>query len=656
MNICFGIFVFLALATISVHASAGQNAFLNVLSGKYYSGKEYNDKTFYSSLLSLDISAARRAIADRDHDGSYECPYPDIKCDPYNPWRTIDGSCNNLNFPWWGQTGTPYKRLLKPKYGSQDGAPRSLGKDGYPLENPRTIALKVHYPRDIFIDISNYVTIFGQFIFHDLSHFGSVMGDDGEVLKCKCGSQNPDCINIPIPKIDYYNQDKKCLVQVRSRPSYPEFNCYLPYREQINDLNSWMDLSTVYGNTEEAARDLRSGELGKLRTSSFKGIDGEFLPTGCPAYTLTKKFCFNAGDNRVNQYPLLTSMHTIWMREHNRVADALWKINPEWDDEFLYQLARTITIAEYQHISYNQYLPILLGDQITDIFGLKSYGEGFFMGYDPEIFPNVANEFSTGASRFGHALTTPYESQYDSYNNLVKNNSLDNLMFNPRLLMYPDSLEGFLRGCQKDSANWFSPHLTDYLSNRVKHDMGPHNPKDGFSLSAWNVNRGRDHGVRSYNDYRPLAGLKKARNWNELTYIPKKAIERMKQVYASVDDIDLWTGLVSEYPLPDGVLGPTSAYILARGFRDWKYGDRWWFENGHDEKIRLSLDQIREIKKTSLARIICDNSNVDKIAPNVFLLEGKYNYEVNCRDLDFVDLNAFKWFGQNQNYDYKKKI
>jgi peroxidase len=68
-----------------------------------------------------------------------------------------------------------------------------------------------------------------------------------------------------------------------------------------------------------------------------------------------------AGDVRVTENQLLTSMHTIWMREHNRVAAQLEAFNPQWDDETLFQEARRIVIAELQHIVYNEHLRIFLG-------------------------------------------------------------------------------------------------------------------------------------------------------------------------------------------------------------------------------------------------------------------------------------------------------
>lgn len=141
--------------------------------------------------------------------------------------------------------------------------------------------------------------------------------------------------------------------------------CKLGSRQQINQASSYLDLSPLYGSSEEIAKTLRSGKGGLLNTQRKN------LPMASPRYETCRSAsiafpCFFSGDSRVNENPGLTLMHVLFLREHNRIAAKLERLNPHWDDERLYQEARRIVIAELQHITYNEFLPLIFGERALD--------------------------------------------------------------------------------------------------------------------------------------------------------------------------------------------------------------------------------------------------------------------------------------------------
>jgi peroxidase len=103
----------------------------------------------------------------------------------------------------------------------------------------------------------------------------------------------------------------------------------------------------------------------------------------------------NKGDDRVNQNPALMSMQTLLVREHNRIAKILASLNPMWQDETVFQETRRIIVAMMQHITFNEYIPILLGPTITKKYELQpDRGTKYFTKYNPNIDPRLANEVS----------------------------------------------------------------------------------------------------------------------------------------------------------------------------------------------------------------------------------------------------------------------
>jgi peroxidase len=126
-------------------------------------------------------------------------------------------------------------------------------------------------------------------------------------------------------------------------------------RQLLNYATTWLDLSALYGSTREVALKLRSFEGGKLLAQKSTYIDhlGEYLPyntMGVPISTkpgVNPENLFAGGDPRTNEDWILLAVHTLLLREHNRLCGILAKKHPEYDDEQLYQTVRLLMSAKY---------------------------------------------------------------------------------------------------------------------------------------------------------------------------------------------------------------------------------------------------------------------------------------------------------------------
>jgi peroxidase len=255
----------------------------------------------------------------------------------------------------------------------------------------------------------------GQFINHDMEDTPTWSYGNGTSINCcqmnkkgvleviSADSSHPSCLAIPVDSTDRFYNDPAistyCMNFVRSI-SGPRNNCSLGYADQLNQNTHWLDGSTVYGSTNETMNTLRSFRNGQLLMSNLTGR--QLLPIS-PA--CNNSACFYAGDSRATEQPQLAVMHTIWAREHNRVAAQLLRLNPTWTDETVFQEARRIVVAEIQRITYDEWLPNLINSTYLSQYGLLSSAPGFFTGYStPHSSGPISNEFATAAFRMGHSM------------------------------------------------------------------------------------------------------------------------------------------------------------------------------------------------------------------------------------------------------------
>lgn len=160
----------------------------------------------------------------------------------------------------------------------------------------------------------------------------------------------------------------------------------------------------IYGSSAKHTSSLRTHSRGLLLTYT-NDENMKYMPlTNSSTSCQSGATCYKSGDIRVNAQPHLTVMHTLWMREHNRIADQLAIINPHWDDEKIFQETKKIITASIQHITYNEWLPILLGKRYTKKSELELSPKGYSNLYDESADPTVSNGFATAILPFANSM------------------------------------------------------------------------------------------------------------------------------------------------------------------------------------------------------------------------------------------------------------
>jgi hypothetical protein len=531
-------------------------------------------------------------------------------------YRPIDEFANNLANPTWGQAGTDLLRIAPAAYANGYSTPSLANDPGARFisnalndqtdPNNPSQDLNTVYSRSL----SDFAYAWGKFIDHDMD---LTKDNSGQRFDTSPGSPTDPMGTEPFTRSQYDPA-------TGTGPGNP--------RQQINSITSFLDLSQVYGSDPATANALRSHVGGRMKTSP-----GALLPYNNTTYFATPldmandarqvpdANLFAAGDRRANENIELTAIQTLFVRNHNCIADELHDLHPTWGDGLLYQEARKINIATEEIITYAEFLPAILGPN-----ALPAYA-----GYNLNVNPNIATEFSTALFRFGHSLlsgtvgrNTNAGVDIADVNPNGAGIDLAQDFFDPNLISAngtTDPITGhtssnigpILKAVADNGANEMDLLLIRQARNLLFGQPGA----GGTDLAACDVQRGRDHVLPDYNTMWAYYGLPRVTSFARITS-NVTVQQELQQVYGSVDNIDAFEGALAEDHVAGADVGPLIKAGLVDQFRRLRDGDRYFYLNESFSQEELTL--LRQAD--ALAKAIMANTEITNLQSNVFFFKA----------------------------------
>ncbi|WP_186826980.1 peroxidase family protein [Shimia ponticola] len=384
-------------------------------------------------------------------------------------------------------------------------------------------------------------------------------------------------------------------------------------REFGNAITWQIDASMVYGSNAGREADVRSFEDGKLAVTDDPTSTHGLLPKATQDTVMAGDITsddpvFLAGDVRANENPNLLTLHTLFVREHNYWAERLGEENPDWDDQQIFEVARSIVEHNIQKITYDEWLPHLIGNVIPDD-----------LEHDPDVDGQISLEFSTAAFRFGHTLVSGHMPRLNDDGTVFEDGhlALMDAFFNPDAVK-DGGIDALIRGQAAEHAQELDTKVVDDLNFFLATPDGV----SGFSLPALNLIRGADHGMGSYVDVRAqLIGDIDPEALDPTDFSILTADEELQaelaSVYDTVHDIDLWVGGLAEDNIDGTLMGPLFSHILTDQFMRTAQGD----ETFNQLDPRLTGDLLDEVlASANMSSVILRTTDIDLIQDDPFVV------------------------------------
>ncbi len=511
-------------------------------------------------------------------------------------YRSYDGTNNNTGRQReeWGASDIALLREMPTEYGRSDPK-NAVG--GATRPSPRKISnVLCDEPVTQFNsrNLSAFVYVWGQFLDHDIA-------------LTPTGSTEYVPVTLPSDETLFTQEIPFFRSEVRAGTGLTNT------RQQSNLNTAWIDASVVYGSDATRAKWLRTLRDGKMKTSAgnflpWNTVDGEQsgnIDVSAPSmandadHTLKT---FVTGDIRGAEHPGITALHTLFVREHNKICDRI-KSQGLTNDEDIYQKARKEIGALIQVITYQEFLPAM---GVT----LNNY-----VNYRDNVQPDITNTFTTAGYRIGHTMVADELALRNNNCQEVGPGDLDliDVFFNTQMIL-DYGLEAFLKGFathkQYETDNKINSVLRNFLFGSPTSEV-----RFGLDLAALNIQRGRDHGLPNYNTVRAFYTGSPARDFAQITSDPVKATA-LQSLYGTVNNIDLWVGILAEDRLVGKSVGRTMHEMLKVQFEKLRDGDFYFYKN--DPFLPANIRN--QVINTKLSDIIKRNTTLTNLQENVFFI------------------------------------
>lgn len=579
--------------------------------------------------------------------------------------RNASGEGNNIDNPLWGTAGQPFIRLTEAVYA--DGAAGIRGTALTPREISDILANQDNDGDGVEESIPNafdgsaLLTFFGQYFDHGLGFIAK--GTPGSVA---IGSDSfpisaPRSNIIPGTGVDpdgIPNSGDEIAAQYinNTSPIVDQNQAYGSHDAVTDLLRAWtpaagggaarsaylltgeMDatgrhLLPTLDHIRENYRVMTGGEeLTSADISNYRGTGQalllDFIPVfkppvdGAPPELDLDAIghYFIAGDGRLNENVMLTSIHTIWARNHNFWVDELKaRTGGQWTEDEYFEGARAINIAEYQQIVFTEFANAMSGGLGDDDDGPDL--EHGFDAYDPTVDASISVEFAQAAYRFGHSMLNETVG-YLGADGSLQQMSLVNAFLSPQTVT-EIGIDSLLGGAAVERHQAIDLDMVNALRNQL---VG--RPLD---LAALNIFRGRDMGIAPFNEVRAqlfeqtgLRSLRPYTGWDDFQSRNRLSDDVMAELKAAYPDgfetMDLWIGGLAERPTM-GQLGSTFGYIFNEQLDRLQHGDRFYYLEIFDDQLFLENPVtfadivMRNTDLTDLPSAIFSSATVDPVTP-----------------------------------------